>query len=165
MDRWLQDGWVVLNVHACEVFWHEIGACCQGHNKPITVLSLSPDRKKIYTGSHDGFITHWDANTGECEKWVLMQYTYPQVLTWHFGHFSLSCVQALNVYRALNSHSTNITYVMVCLIWGMLTFNPLPVQFKALLHGQKGRVFFSGHLNLRTTPETGLPSREKNHNN
>ena len=43
--------------------------------------------------------------------------------------------------------------------------NPLPVQFKALLHGQKGCVFFSGHLNLRTAPETGLPSREKNHNN
>jgi len=43
--------------------------------------------------------------------------------------------------------------------------NPLPVQFKALLDGQKGCVFFSGHLNLRTTPETGLPSREKNHNN
>ena len=39
--------------------------------------------------------------------------------------------------------------------------NPLPVQFKALLHGQKGCVFFSGHLNLRTAPETGLPSREK----
>ena len=46
-----------------------------------------------------------------------------------------------------------------------MKFNPLPVQFKALLHGQKGCVFFSGHLNLRTTPETGLPSREKNHNN
>jgi len=42
---------------------------------------------------------------------------------------------------------------------------PLLVQFKALLHGQKGCVFFSGHLHLRTTPETGLPSREKNHNN
>jgi len=45
------------------------------------------------------------------------------------------------------------------------SFNPSPVQFKALLHGQKGCVFFSGHLNLRTAPETGLPSREKNHNN
>ena len=43
--------------------------------------------------------------------------------------------------------------------------NPLPVQFKTILHGQKGCVFFSGHLNLRTAPETGLPSREKNHNN
>jgi len=43
--------------------------------------------------------------------------------------------------------------------------NPLPVQFKALLHGQKGCAFFSGHLNLRTAPETDLPSREKNHNN
>jgi hypothetical protein len=25
----------------------------------------------------------------------------------------------------------------------------LPVQFKSLLHGQEGRVFFSGHLNVR----------------
>jgi len=41
--------------------------------------------------------------------------------------------------------------------------NPLPLLFKALLHGQKDH-FFSGHLNLRTT-ETGLPSRKKNHNN
>ena len=43
--------------------------------------------------------------------------------------------------------------------------NPLPVQFKAVLRGQKGCVFFSGHLNLPTTPEIGLPSRKKNHNN
>ena len=43
--------------------------------------------------------------------------------------------------------------------------NPLPVQFKAVLLGQKGCVFFSGHLNLPATPEIGLPSREKNHNN
>jgi hypothetical protein len=27
--------------------------------------------------------------------------------------------------------------------------NPLPVQFKSLLHGQEGCVFFSGHLNVR----------------
>ena len=39
--------------------------------------------------------------------------------------------------------------------------NPLPVQFKAVLRGQKGCVFFSGHLNLPTTPEIGLPSKEK----
>jgi len=39
--------------------------------------------------------------------------------------------------------------------------NPLPLLFKALLHWQKDRIFFSGHLNLRTTPETGLPSRGK----
>ena len=44
---------------------------------------------------------------------------------------------------------------------GVPYVNPLPVQLKALLHGQKGCVFFSGHLNLRTAPETGLPSREK----
>jgi hypothetical protein len=27
--------------------------------------------------------------------------------------------------------------------------NPLPVQFKSLLPGQEGCVFFSGHLNVR----------------
>jgi len=43
--------------------------------------------------------------------------------------------------------------------------NPLPLLFKALLHGQKDRVFFSGHLNLRTATETGFLSRKKNHNN
>lgn len=37
----------------------------QGHNKPITVLTLSPDRGTIYTGSHDGYITNWNAETGE----------------------------------------------------------------------------------------------------
>jgi len=39
--------------------------------------------------------------------------------------------------------------------------NPLPLLFKALLQGQNDRVFFRGHLNLRTTPETSLPSRKK----
>jgi hypothetical protein len=29
-----------------------------------------------------------------------------------------------------------------------LTFNPLPVKFKSLLHGQEGCIFFSGHLKL-----------------
>ena len=50
-------------------------------------------------------------------------------------------------------------------IVSVVSFNPLPVQFKAVLRGQKGCVFFSGHLNLPATPEIGLPSREKNHNN
>ncbi|KAL0269939.1 UNVERIFIED_CONTAM: hypothetical protein PYX00_007514 [Menopon gallinae] len=36
----------------------------KGHNKPITVLALSPDRNTIYTGSHDGFVTHWESSTG-----------------------------------------------------------------------------------------------------
>jgi hypothetical protein len=27
--------------------------------------------------------------------------------------------------------------------------NPLPVQFKSLLPGQEGCIFFSGHLNVR----------------
>ena len=64
-----------------------------------------------------------------------------------------------------------IKYEHVCLtvnnVWYKytVTINPLPVQFKAVLRGQKGCVFFSGHLNLPATPEIGLPSREKNHNN
>jgi hypothetical protein len=32
----------------------------------------------------------------------------------------------------------------------ILEFNPLPVQFKSLLPGQEGCIFFSGHLNTRT---------------
>jgi hypothetical protein len=37
-------------------------------------------------------------------------------------------------------------------LWYMnkCSFNPLSVQFKSLLHGQQGCVFFSGRLNLRT---------------
>ena len=41
------------------------------------------------------------------------------------------------------------------------TLSSLPVLFKILLPGQKDCVFFSRHLNLRTTPETGFPSRGK----
>ncbi|XP_017875112.1 actin-interacting protein 1 isoform X1 [Ceratina calcarata] len=40
----------------------------KGHNKPITVLTLSPDRSTIYTGSHDGYITNWNAKTGENDR-------------------------------------------------------------------------------------------------
>ena len=69
-----------------------------------------------------------------------------------------------------------LNFLVFYIFWGFFTFlllifhkfleqnkhfNPLPVQFKALLHGQKGCVFSSGHLNFRTAPETGLPSRGK----
>jgi hypothetical protein len=30
-----------------------------------------------------------------------------------------------------------------------ININPLEVQFKSLLHGQEGFIFFSGHLNVR----------------
>jgi len=62
------------------------------------------------------------------------------------------------IFNTSQNTKTSLSYTFLIYI------NPLPVQFKALLHGQKGCVFFSGHLNLRTPPETGLPSREKNHN-
>lgn len=29
----------------------------KGHNKPITAMTVSEDKSKIYTGSHDGFVT------------------------------------------------------------------------------------------------------------
>jgi len=40
----------------------------KGHNKPITVLTLSEDRSNIFTGSHDGFVTNWNAESGENER-------------------------------------------------------------------------------------------------
>lgn len=40
----------------------------KGHNKPITVLTLSEDRQSIFTGSHDGYVTRWDAATGENDR-------------------------------------------------------------------------------------------------
>lgn len=40
----------------------------KGHNKPITVLTLSEDRGDIFTGSHDGFVTRWNAATGENDR-------------------------------------------------------------------------------------------------
>ncbi|CAH0402542.1 unnamed protein product [Chilo suppressalis] len=36
-----------------------------GHNKPVTCLALRPDRKAVYTASHDGCVTCWDVETGE----------------------------------------------------------------------------------------------------
>jgi hypothetical protein len=50
-------------------------------------------------------------------------------------------------------------------LWCFMYINPLPLLFKSLLPGQKGCVFFSGHLNLHAKPETGIPYREKNYNN
>jgi len=36
----------------------------KGHNKPITVMCLNEERNMIFTGSHDGWVTHWDVKTG-----------------------------------------------------------------------------------------------------
>ncbi|CAG0893048.1 unnamed protein product [Darwinula stevensoni] len=40
----------------------------KGHNKPMTAMTLSSDRSTIYTGSHDGFVTHWDVASGENDR-------------------------------------------------------------------------------------------------
>jgi hypothetical protein len=65
--------------------------------------------------------------------------------------------------QILDVYGENAMIILMVWRWVQL-FNPLLVQFKALLHGQKCFVFFSVPLNLRTTPETGIPSREKNRN-
>jgi hypothetical protein len=43
--------------------------------------------------------------------------------------------------------TTDVLLIFVCVPHQL---NPLPVQFKSLLPGQEGCVFFSGHLNTRT---------------
>jgi len=40
----------------------------KGHNKPITAMDLSADRKSIYTGGSDGTITKWDSESGRNER-------------------------------------------------------------------------------------------------
>lgn len=40
----------------------------KGHNKPITVMTLSDDRSTIFTGSHDGNITNWNSGSGVNDK-------------------------------------------------------------------------------------------------
>ncbi|XKL59558.1 hypothetical protein PGB90_000574 [Kerria lacca] len=40
----------------------------KGHNKPITMLTLSPNGKTIFTGSHDGIVTSWNSESGENER-------------------------------------------------------------------------------------------------
>uniref|UniRef100_A0A0K0FLN7 Actin-interacting protein 1 n=1 Tax=Strongyloides venezuelensis TaxID=75913 RepID=A0A0K0FLN7_STRVS len=40
----------------------------KGHNKPITALALSQDKKYAFTADFEGNITRWDVNTGESER-------------------------------------------------------------------------------------------------
>lgn len=40
----------------------------KGHNKPITALTLSQDRASIFTASHDGVVTTWNAGSGENDR-------------------------------------------------------------------------------------------------
>jgi WD40 repeat protein len=40
----------------------------EGHLSPISSVAYSPDGKYIVSGSYDGIIKIWDANTGQCLK-------------------------------------------------------------------------------------------------
>lgn len=40
----------------------------KGHNKPITAMDISPDKKTIYTGASDGTVISWNAETGASER-------------------------------------------------------------------------------------------------
>jgi WD40 repeat protein len=40
----------------------------KGHNKPITAMDLSADRKSIFTGGSDGTVTMWNSESGHSER-------------------------------------------------------------------------------------------------
>uniref|UniRef100_A0A0K8R9F3 Putative flare n=1 Tax=Ixodes ricinus TaxID=34613 RepID=A0A0K8R9F3_IXORI len=40
----------------------------KGHHKSITALAVSPNRETVYTGSHDGYISFWDAASGDQDR-------------------------------------------------------------------------------------------------
>lgn len=40
----------------------------KGHNKPITALAMSSDRKHAFTASFDGNICRWDLGNGDCDQ-------------------------------------------------------------------------------------------------
>lgn len=46
----------------------------KGHSKSITALALSK-QDTIYTGSHDGYVTHWSAKTGDHDRVSGTQHT------------------------------------------------------------------------------------------
>jgi hypothetical protein len=50
-------------------------------------------------------------------------------------------------WRKLHNEELNDLYSLPNIV---RVVNPLPIQFKSLLPGQEGCVFFSGHLNTRT---------------
>jgi hypothetical protein len=73
-----------------------------------------------------------------------------------YEYIIIFCIHRIHTC-ALTYGSLDMLYAvsLICASWFFLSFayesfNPLPVQFKSLLHGQEGCVFFSGHLNLRT---------------
>lgn len=47
----------------------------KGHHKSITALAVSPNRESIYTGSHDGYISFWDAATGDQDRVAGLHHT------------------------------------------------------------------------------------------
>ena len=50
----------------------------KGHNKSITAMTVtdgSGDDKKIFTGSHDGFVTQWSSKTGNHDRVEGVQHT------------------------------------------------------------------------------------------
>jgi hypothetical protein len=67
----------------------------------------------------------------------------PSISVWAFS--LLFCL--LTGFTDSLSHSCFFHSVHMSSHCRPFCFNPLPLIFKALLHGQKGCIFFSGHLN------------------
>uniref|UniRef100_A0A914VLH2 Actin-interacting protein 1 n=1 Tax=Plectus sambesii TaxID=2011161 RepID=A0A914VLH2_9BILA len=40
----------------------------KGHNKPITALAVSDDKRYLFTGDFEGNVTRWDASSGTSER-------------------------------------------------------------------------------------------------
>lgn len=51
----------------------------KGHNKSITALAVAKDKSsdevRIFTGSHDGYVTNWSAKTGDHDRVAGVQHT------------------------------------------------------------------------------------------
>lgn len=52
----------------------------KGHNKSITAMTVckaadTTDERKIFTGSHDGYITHWSSKSGDHDRVSGVQHT------------------------------------------------------------------------------------------
>ena len=126
----------------------------EAHNMTInqwTIWLFTVPHQPAYCGKKN-----WHSLTSFNWTWILVHiHTQP-----HHRH-----IIPLNANLNPISHLLALFGARHILHVSRIRINPLPVQFKAVLRGQKGCVFFSGHLNLPTRPEIGLPSREKNHNN
>jgi hypothetical protein len=79
----------------------------------------------------------------------------PQTHAWDRAATEISWYLSTVFYKTQLDIAHPRKYVSIFWLWSVHV-NPLPVQFKAVLRGQKGCVFFSGHLSWRITKSKTL---------